>query len=421
MSLEDFSTLSGVYPVLTDERLSKALSDWFKENVTFTRWEYVGETGKGDSYLSELMRINIFGKTDSGDPKNVKIILKSIPRSLSRRLTFRSDEFFKNEIKFYTEVLPAMLKFQSTKNLSEPFDNCPKAFLTYIDGENDIICLEDVSIYNFGPYAVRQEGIDYKHCKQTYKTMAKFHALSFAMRDQQPEEFNRISNLIFETYYDDRLWDWYETFWKRLCGIAIDAVEKEYPNSKYVEKVKEFAVPERYKEMVKAVRDRTNGVIGHGDSWTNNFLYKYMNGRPVDAMMIDFQLTRCASPVLDTSFVIYGCTTEDMREKHYDELLKYYYEVLSNQIRAYGSDPDKVYSWDIYMEEVKKYSFFGLAFSFESTPHIVLPPEEACDMNMEGDKKRNIDEIWPMTPFKTKEGRQREANNVKHCVDHGYI
>ncbi|XP_048007041.1 uncharacterized protein LOC125242314 isoform X2 [Leguminivora glycinivorella] len=367
------------------------------------------------------MRINIFGKTDSGDPKNVKIILKSIPRSLSRRLTFRSDEFFKNEIKFYTEVLPAMLKFQSTKNLSEPFDNCPKAFLTYIDGENDIICLEDVSIYNFGPYAVRQEGIDYKHCKQTYKTMAKFHALSFAMRDQQPEEFNRISNLIFETYYDDRLWDWYETFWKRLCGIAIDAVEKEYPNSKYVEKVKEFAVPERYKEMVKAVRDRTNGVIGHGDSWTNNFLYKYMNGRPVDAMMIDFQLTRCASPVLDTSFVIYGCTTEDMREKHYDELLKYYYEVLSNQIRAYGSDPDKVYSWDIYMEEVKKYSFFGLAFSFESTPHIVLPPEEACDMNMEGDKKRNIDEIWPMTPFKTKEGRQREANNVKHCVDHGYI
>ncbi|XP_061705536.1 uncharacterized protein LOC133516560 [Cydia pomonella] len=421
MSSEDFSTLSSVYPVLTDERLSKALSDWFKENVTFTRWEHVGKTGKGDSCLSEVIRIKIFGKTDPRDLKYIQIVLKSIPKSVSRRLTFRCDEFFKNEILFYTEVLPAMLKFQSTKNISDPFDNHAKVFLTHCDGENDIICLEDVSIYKFKPYPVRQEGIEYEHCKVTFNAMAKFHALSFAMRDQKPEEFNGISNLIFENYYDERIWDWFKDYWTRIFSIAIDAVEQEYPNSKYVEKVKEFAGTETYKKMIKAVQDRKYGVISHGDAWTNNFLYKYVNGQPNDAIMIDFQLARCASPVLDISFVIYACTTEDMREKYYDELLKYYYEVLSRQIRAYGSYPNEVYSWEAFMAEVNKYSFFGLAFSFSSTPHIVLPPEEAFDMDLKGHKKHNIADIWTLTPFKTKEGRQREANNVKHCVDHGYI
>lgn len=39
----------------------------------------------------------------------------------------------------------------------------------------------------------------------------------------------------------------------------------------------------------------------------------------------------------------------------------------------------------------------------------------------QGDKKMNIDDFWQVKPFKTKAGRLREANNVVHCVDRGYI
>lgn len=270
--------------------------------------------------------------------------------------------------------------------------------------------------------AVRQEGIDLDHCNMTLKVFAQFHALSFAMKDQEPEKFEKISNAIFEVYYDERLWGWYSRFWNRISGIAIDAVEKEYPNSIYVEKIKQFAVPKRYQDMINAAtKTKETGVISHGDSWTNNFLYKYENGRPVDAKIIDFQLTRCASPVLDLTFMIYACTSEDLREKHYDEWLKYYHETLSNQIRDLGSDPSKVYPWELFMSEIKKYSYFGLGFSFESTPFIILAPEDAVNMEMEGDEALNIDDVWQIGNFKTKEGRLREANNVKHCVDRGYI
>ncbi|XP_049881316.1 uncharacterized protein LOC126377561 isoform X2 [Pectinophora gossypiella] len=419
-STEDFSSLLDVSPALTNKRLSLALTDWFHEEVSFTHWEYVGDTGKGDAYLSELIRIKIHGTNKDGTSKHVQVVLKYIPKNTCRRLTFRSDEFFRNEINFYNIILPCLLKFQDSKNLTEPFKSYVNLFFSYCDGLNDVICLEDASLEGFTS-AVRQEGIDFDHCKQIYKTLAKFHAVSFAMKDQKADEFDTIKNAIFETYYDDRHWDWYERYWKRICGVAIDAVEKEYPDSIYLEKVKEFAVPERYKEMIKAVRTHDTGVFSHGDSWTNNFLFKYEGKKPVDAKIIDFQLARCATPVLDVSFVIYACTTQDMRLKYYDELLEYYYKVLSTQIREMGTDPDKVYSLETFMAEIKKYSFFGLAFSFESTPMIVLAPEDAVPMEMEGDEKRNIEDFWQIPPFKTKEGRQREANNIVFCVDRGYI
>ncbi|XP_013138372.1 PREDICTED: uncharacterized protein LOC106103224 [Papilio polytes] len=415
---EDYSSLTQVSPALTEDKLNSALSEWFKETVVFTRWEYVGEIGKGDSYLSEVRKIRIHGITRFGVDRNVQVILKTIPRNICRRLTFRSDEFFRNEIAFYTNVLPNLLLFQSEKNATEPFNNNVKLFLTHCDGLNDCICLEDVSVQGYGNI-IRQQTIDLQHCIATIKTLAKFHALSFAMKDQRPEKFAKISNEISETYFDYKLWDWYKRFWDRICTIAIDAIEKEYPDSIYLKKIKSFAVKDTYFKMISAVRDKQHAVISHGDPWTNNFLYKYNND--ITTKIIDFQLSRYSSPVLDLSYFIYNSTSQELRVKYYDELLRSYYEVLSSQIKNMGSDPDRIYSRETFLNEVKRYSFFGLVASFEMTPLIVLEPEEAFDLEIESNREINIDEMWNIGPIKSKENRRRAADNVVHCVDNGYI
>ncbi|CAK1589827.1 unnamed protein product [Parnassius mnemosyne] len=73
------------------------------------------------------------------------------------------------------------------------------------------------------------------------------------------------------------------------------------------------------------------------------------------------------------------------------------------------------------MDEIKKYSFFGLASSFEMVPLIVLNPDDAIDMEIERDQQVNIEDVWKLDPIKSKEGRLREANNIVHCVDNSYI
>ncbi|KAI5643443.1 ecdysteroid kinase domain-containing protein [Phthorimaea operculella] len=416
----DYKTLTSASEVLTNEFLSTSLSKWFKEEVKFTHWEHVGKTGEGDSYLSELMRIKIYGCTKNGDSRHVQVILKNIPKNVCRRLTYRSDEFFKNEISFYDNVLLSLLKFQSSKNMTDPYKGYVDVFFSHFDKTKGVISLMDATLENYQGL-VRQGGTDFEHCKAAFKALAQFHAMSFAMKDQQSEEFDKIKNALFETYYDDRLKEWYLDFWAIICGIAVDAVEKEFPNTIYEKKIKKFAVPETYDDMIRAVKENKNGVISHGDTWITNFLYKYENSKPVDTKIIDFQLARCANPVLDLTFFIYSCTDQEMRLKHYDDLLSHYYTVLSTQIREMGSDPDKVYSLNQFMDDMKKYSYFGLGFSFESTPFTVLDNEDNFDMNMEGDEKKKITDFWKVKPYKTKEARLRAANNVVFCVDRGYI
>jgi hypothetical protein len=63
----------------------------------------------------------------------------------------------------------------------------------------------------------------------------------------------------------------------------------------------------------------------------------------VKAKMIDFQLARYCSPALDISFFIYSCTSEELRDKHYDDLLKVYHDSLSEIIRDFGSNPDYLF------------------------------------------------------------------------------
>jgi len=94
-----------------------------------------------------------------------------------------------------------------------------------------------------------------------------------------------------------------------------------------------------------------------GDCWSPNFLIRDIGRKQKQALMLDFQLARCASPVMDLSFLIYACTLKSFRDQYFDEILKTYHSELSNAIRLLGSDPEKLYPWDLFMKEVKRDRF----------------------------------------------------------------
>ena len=73
-----------------------------------------------------------------------------MPDNLARRKLFRSVDFFRNEINFYTKIVPAWEQFQSKQNPKKPFDEIPKCYAQLCDGENDFIALEDVSFLGYG-------------------------------------------------------------------------------------------------------------------------------------------------------------------------------------------------------------------------------------------------------------------------------
>lgn len=117
-----------------------------------------------------------------------------MPQNEGRCKTFRSADFFRNECQFYEHVLPAMMEFQSNRGVlgtKAAFTEVPKCLFAFTDGEHDFIALEDLSPAGYSS-APRQEGIDFDHSRILMQTLGKFHAISLAIGDQDPELLQRM-------------------------------------------------------------------------------------------------------------------------------------------------------------------------------------------------------------------------------------
>lgn len=75
---------------------------------------------------------------------------------------------------------------------------------------------------------------------------------------------------------------------------------------------------------------------------------------------MDFQISRYCSPVLDLHYNLFSGTDKEFRDKNYEKLLKTYHSSLSETIRKLGSDPEKLYSYENFQKELKKFGYFAL-------------------------------------------------------------
>lgn len=101
---KDHKQLRGISKLFTEATLVDILSKISGiKSVSVTGWKLDDASAKGDSYLSTVDRITVQGII-SGKKTEIKIVVKSLPQNLGRRKTYRSTDFFFNEIKFYTKV-----------------------------------------------------------------------------------------------------------------------------------------------------------------------------------------------------------------------------------------------------------------------------------------------------------------------------
>ena len=106
-------------------------------------------------------------------------------------------------------MIPKFEEFLKSKGQSSLL-SVPKCLAYLLDGENDFLVLEDVGVYGFQSI-LRQDSLDFEQISSILQFLAKFHAISFAYKDQR-KDFSEMSGHIFETYFRKNLWDWYGRF-----------------------------------------------------------------------------------------------------------------------------------------------------------------------------------------------------------------
>ncbi|XP_044728831.1 uncharacterized protein LOC123292301 [Chrysoperla carnea] len=416
--------LKNISKKFTKEVLCDILKNYSKtENVQFLGINQgTNNFKKGDSYLSSLNRFTVVGtinESSKGRRLEVPVVVKSIPTNIARKKTFRSSEFFENEISFYTKVWPRLLQFQKEKN-AVIFNNIPRCLAAVCDGDNDILILQDLSIENFKTLG-REFRNNLEHSLLVIRMLASFHALSFAFKDQHPDEYKNITIHLKETFFGEQYRNWYNNYLKKLLDVWVDALEKEVPGSVYEKKFKDLIANDFYGQLISLVEDKgKNAVVSQGDTWLPNFMFQYVDNKPKSAFLVDFQLSRNSSFALDLSFYIFSCVDPLIRREHWDYILTEYHKTMTSCLEKLGTNPGLTYS-DIKNEFIK-YGKFGLGMCLETAIFSVMPDEETADLEtIEGDAAVDIANVWIVNKIPRQKDRTVLVDIIKDQVDLGFI
>lgn len=176
----------------------------------------------------------------------------------------------------------------------------------------------------------RAESITFEHVSLVMKALGKLHAISFALKDQQPEKFKELASLSFEQYWtflESEFNGHYFDTLKRLTTIL-----EEEKRLDLLEKFMRVAGEDQCTtifNLVSSVAAEPYAIICHGDLTTNNSMFRYdQEGKALAVQLIDWQFTRYASPVTDLVLYLFCSTSKELRDDYYEDFLNIYHESL---------------------------------------------------------------------------------------------
>ncbi|XP_044264863.1 uncharacterized protein LOC123011482 [Tribolium madens] len=363
---------------------------------------------KGEGYLGEIFMVTI---TDpQGRPHHIVVKAAFLDEKIREIAPIRKS--FQNETYFYSHLCPAFGHFAGK---SPEF--VPKCFKTVVEENREMLALENLKEKGFDCFDKTAE-LDEKHVELIFKTYGRFHAFSFALRDQNPEKYNKLV--------------------KGLCNVYGEFLEKKYfPEhlmevSKVVEKAfvpgEDDDIITQYKKysgynIVNSFADCVNSepkyaALLHGDCWSNNMMFKYQDGSVTDIRLIDWQLMKSGSPVCDLSYCLYSGASKRVFD-NLDHYLRIYHDSFSGCVRELGSDPG-LYPFEALKADWRKYAKFGMIMSFGILRMKLTNKEDIIDLTDDFNMDE-FGEVFSKLRFNEKDYYSRIRGLVRHMHEIGAL
>lgn len=222
--------------------------------------------GMGEGFVGDVLFVTI---TEKQTNEEQYFIIKQ-QRCLNGKALNYTDTPFDNEIYFYSTIWPTLQQFhqESTQTSLEMVPKCVGTF----NGGLKKIALENLSVKNFVTYDKRKP-FDDDHLMLIMETYGKFHAVSMAFKARNVGEYNTLIEPLrrpdITVYKEDNFCGKYLRFVFRQVQDFFDR------DLGLVERLK-FYETSGINLLNNCLSDGTsNGVLLHGDCWSNNMMFKY--------------------------------------------------------------------------------------------------------------------------------------------------
>lgn len=410
---------------LVSKTIRELFQKFLKENgITQEKIEIQAGTMRGDNFLGIIAKAEVTGKDKNGKDFYESYIIKSAPKSEGLRKFAPIALAYEREIYMYSTVLPAFKKFEEVKHFVVPFSTYAQCLRTSNSDKDEALIMKDMKRLGF-VMQNRKRALDYNHIKLVITELAKLHAISFALRDQNPELFNNLASKMEKNYFTEMDVSAFEEHSDKQTDKAAGALNPD-TDQEAIEKFKKFS--ETYIHNLTSILDdhcHPYSVIRHGDCWTNNFLFKYMDTanpkKPTSLCFLDWQLSHVGPPVLDIFYFMYACSDKEGRE-HFDEILQHYYDTLKERTRELGSNLEKLYPHSIFMEQMQKFGSYGMAIAVMLLQFLLSDGDEIPDINKIFDEDpMKAMESFNVTSRNDELYHERLRDIILHAVDRKYI
>ncbi|XP_050499202.1 uncharacterized protein LOC126879900 [Diabrotica virgifera virgifera] len=391
-----------------------------KENG-ISDYEVISNAGsfKGDNFMGIISTILI----KSGD-KTLELVLKSAHTNEAFRKAAPLHDAYEREIYLYEHVFEEFKKFQKQYNIVDPFTSVPKAYLCTSEDGHEGLLMENLKTQGYKLWN-KKIPMNPGHIKAVLKEYAKFHAVSLAMKDKNPEQFSKLSANVYKnvfegnaTYSDEERLKAFITSGMQ-SGYQVVAGDSEL--TECLKKVQSTVIDTFSKELKK---EKYKLVINHGDCWCNNFLFRYEDPEnienPSNLRILDWQLSSLSTPAYDISYFFIVNSSKEVFDD-YKTYLKLYHDTLSSQLLNFGCDPEKLFPYSLLEEHLKVLFPFGLYMSFMIVKVMVSESEEAPDFVEISEQNGDLVKGMSFNVKNMDEYGRRVKNIILFLRDNNYI
>ncbi|XP_018566827.1 uncharacterized protein LOC108907571 [Anoplophora glabripennis] len=370
---------------------------------------------KGDGFLGEVSFISLRDKTTG---KQLNIVVKQAFSEQTVRESNPIRDIYLNETYFYTEVWPKFFKFQEGIPKANRFSNLAQCLATISEENFEGLALENLKSEGFVMHDKRKV-VEKEKFEFIFKLYGRFHAISFAYKALHPEEFSELVEGFYgvneEMYEKEAFLDYCKYIYRQgLEGLqpgVDDAVIEKYRH--YVD--------DGVKLYMGCLVNGKYAAINHGDCWSNNMMFKYdSSGKLIDVRFLDFQLARLGSPVCDLSYCLYSGGTKETFDD-LDHLLQIYHDSLSENIRAYGCDPDELYPLKALKDDWKVYFHWGVRFGFSVWRGKLVYDDEVLDLTDVATEDGENVQKFTDTKFDEKTFKERTRDIILHLYENNLL
>lgn len=248
---------------------------------------------KGDGFLSDITGVQIIGekRLENGELENhqLDLVCKVSFPDASQREQFKCNLVFERETIFYSEVAPELLKFQRDRGLSakEMFTAFPKCYKAIFDPDHElcVIILDDMRARGFSMWP-KGKVSKIENTRRIIRELAKLHAVSFAMRDQCSDQFEKFEKLasVWPTFFGNGAI--YKIYYQSIerCIELVENPEHKRIFSLMLPRLQEYCyscsddtIPNKFR------------ALSHGDAWNNNILMRFNS---VSTMVINTEIVQ---------------------------------------------------------------------------------------------------------------------------------